>query len=126
MNCKPIAEFTDEELQNEKNKMNEYKYWYENEGRRYYKMLDKVSLDPDLPENEMLEFMYLRACYNLNVKPLGIFEGNAAVCYEVMKDGGDILEMYRKGCDPIYAALLSNPDIDKDVLQKTIDQHIPF
>jgi hypothetical protein len=108
-------------------KLSEYGAWYEREGKAYYAMLDSLPLEPPgLAENEMLEFMYLRACYNLGREPFGFFEGNAKICADVMAEGGSIVEMYHRGCRPLYAALLSNSFLDTDVLQKTIGQHIPF
>jgi hypothetical protein len=122
-----MSELTDEELKTEREKLPEYETWYKCEGKAYYSMLDTLPLEPPgLAENEMLEFLYLRACYNLGQKPCGCFEGNAKICADVMSGGGDIMRMYHDGCSALYAALLSNPLLDADILQKTIDRHIPF
>jgi hypothetical protein len=85
-----------------------------------------VDVPEYLDENERMHFMYLRACYILKEKPVGYFEGDAKICAEVIESGGDIIQMYHEGCDPLYAALLSNPYIDEVILRKTIERHIPF
>jgi hypothetical protein len=124
---KPMAELTYEELKKEREKLPGYEVWYKREGKAYYLMLDTLPLEPPgLDENEMLEFLYLRACYNLGQKPCGCFEGSAKICADVMNEGGDIIRMHHAGCGALYAALLSNPLLDADILQKTIDWHIPF
>jgi hypothetical protein len=83
---------------------------------------------PDgLDEDGLADFMYLQACYNLRARPGGYFEnGDAKICAEVMGRGGDIVEMFRSGADPLYAALLSNPDIDEETMRKVIKEHAPF
>jgi hypothetical protein len=127
---KPISELTLEELFTEKAKLPEYRKQYEQEER---KPLDKVVFEPDLPENEMLNFKYLQAIYTLNaffychIKPAAYFTtDNEHICAEVIERGGDILDMRKAGADALYCALLSDSSTDKDILQKTVDQHIPF
>jgi hypothetical protein len=130
---KPISELTNEELQAEKAKLSEYRKWYDSEGKRYYELLDSVSFEPDIPENEMLNFKYLQAIYSLNtffgyhIKPAAYFEtDNEKICAEVIEQGGNILEMHKKGADCLYCALLSDPITDKEIFLKTVERHIPF
>lgn len=130
---KPISELTPEELCAEKAKLPEYRKWHEQEGRQYFKSLDKVVFEPNLPENEMLNFKYLQAIYTLNtffgchIKPAAYFKtDNEYICSEVIEKGGNILDMYKAGADALYCALLSDSFTDKDILLKTVDQHIPF
>jgi hypothetical protein len=130
---KTISELTNEKLQAEKAKLSEYRKWYDSEGKRYYKLLDSVSFEPDISENEMLNFKYLQAIYSLNaffgyhVKPAACFEtDNEKICSEVIERGGDILEMYHAGADALYCVLLSDPLTDKEIFLKTVERHIPF
>jgi hypothetical protein len=89
---------------------------------------------PDgLSIHEMLNFKYLQAVYSLNtffgyhLKPEAYFEtGNETICAQVIKKGGNIVDMYRAGADALYCALLSDPFTDKDLLLKTVNIHIPF
>jgi hypothetical protein len=130
---KPISKLTREELCNEKAELSEYHKWYESEGRQYFQALDKVSFEPNLSENEMLNFKYLQALYSLNtffgyhIKPSACFEtDNEKICSEIIERGGSILDMFKKGADALYCALLSDTNTDKEILLKTVERHIPF
>ncbi|MDR1903917.1 MAG: hypothetical protein LBQ88_16740 [Treponema sp.] len=130
---KPISELSQKELEGERVKLEKYRKWYETEGCRYFASLDKVSLDPVLGVNEMLNFKYLQAVYSLNtffgchLEPEAYFEtGNEIVCAQVIEKEGDIVDMYRAGADAWYCALLSDPFTDKNLLLKTVEVHIPF
>jgi hypothetical protein len=130
---KPISKLTREELCNEKAKLPEYHKWYESEGRQYFQALDKVSFEPDLSENEMLNFKYLQAIYTLNtffgyhIKPAAYFQtDNEKICSEIIERGGSILDMFKNGADALYCALLSDTTTDKEILLKTVERHIPF
>jgi hypothetical protein len=130
---KPISQLTSEELQGEKAKLPEYHKWYDSVGKWYYELLDNVSLEPDISENEMLNFKYLQAIYSLNtffgyhIKPSAYFEtDNEKICAEVIEQGGNILEMHKKGADCLYCALLSDPITDKEIFLKTVERHISF
>jgi hypothetical protein len=130
---KPISCLTLEELSGEKAKLPEYRTWYEAEGKRYFKSLGNVFFEPELPENELLNFKYLQAVYSLNrfyggdMSPSAYLETkNEKICAEVIKAGGTIVDMYKAGADAVYCALLSDPVTDKDILLKTVDMHIPF
>ncbi|MDR1902795.1 MAG: hypothetical protein LBQ88_11005 [Treponema sp.] len=89
---------------------------------------------PDgLSVREMLNFKYLQAVYSLNtffgchLEPEGYFEtGNEIICAQVIKKGGDIVDMYKAGADALYCALLSDPFTDRDLFIKTVNIHIPF
>jgi hypothetical protein len=81
----------------------------------------------NLTENELLDFIYLRACMYLNVKPFGHFEGSAKICAEIMTAGGNIVDMYRAGAGAEYASLLSTSlNLDKEIQKKIVEEHIPF
>jgi hypothetical protein len=130
---KPISELTREELQEEKAKLPEYRKWYGSEEKRCHELLDSFSFEPDISENEMLNFKYLQAVYSLNtffgyqIKPEADFEtDNEKICAEVIERVGNILEMFKNGADCLYCALLSDPDTDKEILLKTVERHIPF
>jgi hypothetical protein len=130
---KPMSELTSEELRNERAKLPEYRKWYESEGKQYFQALDKISFEPDLSENEMLNFKYLQAIYTLNtffgyhIKPLAYFEtDNEKICSEIIEQGGSILDMFRNGADALYCALLSDANTEKEILLKTVERHIPF
>lgn len=130
---KPMSELTSEELRNERAKLPEYRKWYESEGKQYFQALDKISFEPDLSENEMLNFKYLQAIYTLNtffgyhIKPLAYFEtDNEKICSEIIERGGSILDMFRNGADALYCALLSDANTEKEILLKTVERHIPF
>jgi hypothetical protein len=131
---KPISELTIEELMDEKAKIPAYRKWYEEEGRRYFKSLDRVSLEPGLSENEMLNFKYLQAVYSLNtfysyhIKPCdnNLETENEKICSAIIGWGGTILDMHKAGADALYCALLSDPCTDKAILVKTVDHYIPF
>jgi hypothetical protein len=94
---KPISELTIEELLDEKAKIPAYRKWYAEEGRRYFESLDRVSLEPELSENEMLNFKYLQAVYSLNtfyghhIKPCdNNFETeNEKICSAIIGWGGN-------------------------------------
>ena len=86
----------------------------------------KDEIPKNLTENELRDFYYIRACIFLNEKPEGYFEGDAIICAEILRKGGSIIDMYRSGVDLMYAACLSNGDLDKDVQQEIINSHIPF
>jgi hypothetical protein len=122
--AKLMSEYTGAELQEESNRnaMESGNTYADYEVR-------KVPV-PDMPdglnEDAVLHFLYLRACYSLQVKPSGCFEDDAAICAAVIAEGGTPVDMYHRGCDPLYAALLSNPQGESEVLRKIIDQHIPF
>jgi hypothetical protein len=129
---KPMAELTREEFYGEKAKLLTYhNEWPER--KQYLKLLDEVSLEPDLPENEMLNFKYLQAIYMLNtffdchIKPAAYFETrDEKICAEIIEQGGTIPDMYRAGADALYCALLSDSRMDKEIMLKTVDRHIPF
>jgi hypothetical protein len=130
---KPISYLSQKELEGERAKLEKYRKWYEAEWRRYFASLDKVALDPVLDVNEMLYFKYLQAVYSLNtffgchLEPEAYFEtGNEIICAQVIKKGGDIVDMYKAGAEALYCALLSDPLTDKNLLLKTVEVHIPF
>lgn len=77
-------------------------------------------------EKEYLHFMYLRACYLLNERPVGDFEGDAKICANIMAEGGDLIAMYRAGANAVYVSCLSTHDFDIDIQRKIIEMHIPF
>jgi hypothetical protein len=88
--------------------------------------LKRYEFPEGLDENGMLDFIYLRSCYSLNVKPMGNFEGNALICAEVMQRGGNIIDMYKAGADAVYAACLSGCYSDEELDREIIGAHIPF
>jgi hypothetical protein len=128
-----ISELTIKELLDIKANLPAYRKWYAEEGRWYFMSLDRVSSEPQLSENEMLNFLYLKAAYSLNtfhgchIKPEGYFEtGTEKICAAIIGWGGTIVDMRKAGADALYCALLSDPHTDKATLLKTVDQHIPF
>ena len=91
------------------------------------KMLLKEYETPDnLSEKELEDFLYLRACLYMGVKPIGDFEGDAKICADVMQQGGDIVAMHRAGACFIYCACLSQHGLDEEVQKDIIDAHVPF
>jgi hypothetical protein len=130
---KPVSKLSCEELSGEKAKLSEYREWHEKEGKQYFDSLGKIVFEPELPEDEMLNFKYLQAVYSLNafsgcrIRPAGYFEtSNEKICAGVIERGGDILAMYHAGADAVYCALLSDPLTDKEIFLKTVERHIPF
>jgi hypothetical protein len=94
---------------------------------------ETIELPEDLDEAGILNFQYLQAVYSLNtfygyhIKPEGYFETkNEEICAEVIKQGGNIVDMYKSGADALYCALLSDPCTDEALFNKTLNQHIPF
>jgi hypothetical protein len=131
---KPISGLTIEELLDEKAMIPAYRKWHAEEGRRYFESLDRVSLEPELSENEMLNFKYLQAVYSLNtfygrhIKPCdNNFETeNERICSAIIGWGGTILDMHRAGADALYCALLSDSYTDKAIMVKAVGWYIPF
>jgi hypothetical protein len=130
---KPMPELTKEELLDEKTKIPAYRKWFAEKGRRYFESLGRVSLEPKLSENEMLNFKYLQAAYSLNafydchIKPEGYFETEREkICSAIIEWGGTIVDMHQAGVDALYCACLSDPYTDKEILAKTVYWHIPF
>jgi hypothetical protein len=39
---------------------------------------------------------------------------------------GTIPDMYKAGSDALYCALLSDSRMEKEIMLKTVDRHIPF
>jgi hypothetical protein len=93
-----------------------------------------IKIPEDLTEAEVLNFMYLQAVYSLNqfygrrINPSAAhFETNdEKICAEIIRTGGNIVDMHKAGADALYCALLSDPLTDKDILLKTVDCYIPF
>jgi hypothetical protein len=92
-----------------------------------------VKIPDHLTEGEILRFGYLRAVYSLNtfhgyrIRPYEGFEAdNERICAEVIGRGGNIVDMFESGADPVYCALLSDPVTDKCLLLKTVERYIPF
>jgi hypothetical protein len=86
-----------------------------------------------LSQAETLRFKYLQAVYSLNtfygqhINPYGNLETeNERICGEVIERGGDIVEMFKSGVDPVYCALLSDPLTDMSLLLKAVEYYIPF
>ena len=96
------------------------------EDKETREFLKKHEYPEGLTENEMLDFIYLRACLFLRKKPIGDFEGNAEICARVLQRGGSIVDMYEAGADIIYASCLSHYDLDADIQREIIEAHIPF
>ncbi|GHU43842.1 hypothetical protein FACS1894190_14710 [Spirochaetia bacterium] len=67
-------------------------------------------------------FMYLRACIALQKLPEGIFTGNAGISADVIRQGGNILDMYHAGCDCLYAAHLTD-DLEKADAERVIKSY---
>jgi hypothetical protein len=88
--------------------------------------LKKYELPELSGEKELLDFLYLRACFLLKEQPMGDFEGNAKICAETMAQGGDLAAMYRAGTSAVYASCLSTHNFDVDIQRKIIEAHIPF
>jgi len=90
-------------------------------------MLLKEHETPDnLSIKELEDFLYLRACLYMDVKPTGNFEGNARICAEVMQQSKSIVDMHRTGANSIYCACLSQHGLDEDVQRDIINAHIQF
>ena len=87
---------------------------------------DRTEYPENLCEDELRNFIYLRSCVFLGVKPVGAYEGNAGICAEVLRNGGGILDMYDAGMDILYAACLSSHRLEADLQREIIDGHIPF
>jgi len=96
------------------------------EKKRVNKLLKQYETPDGLNEKEFEQFYYLRACLCLGIKPTGDFEGDAAICADVMRNGGDILEMHRSGANAVYCSCLSSHGLDAEVQKEIIDQHVPF
>jgi hypothetical protein len=92
-----------------------------------------IEIPEGLTEAEVLNFRYLQAVYSLNqfygcrINPTASLETkNEQICMEIIKAGGNIVDMFNAGADAVYCALLSDPLTDKTLLLKTIDLYIPF
>jgi len=96
------------------------------EDRILKKTLAAYEYPENLSENEMLDFLYLRACVWLNEKPVGDFEGSARICADVLQRGGNIADMRKAGASAAYAACLSHHALDTEIQREIIDAHIPF
>ena len=62
----------------------------------------------------------------MGVKPIGEYEGNAKICAEVLRKGGNILNMHDAGIDALYAVCLSNGNLEIEVQKEIVSEHIPF
>jgi hypothetical protein len=94
---------------------------------------ETLELPEGLDEAGILNFRYLQAVYSLNmfygyrIKPEGYFETkDEKLCAEIIKQGENIVDMYKSGADALYCALLSDPCTSEALFIKTLDQHIPF
>jgi hypothetical protein len=96
------------------------------ERKRIKASLEYNGIPDNLTEKDLLDFLYLRACMYLKKKPIGDFEGDAKICAGILQQGGNIVDMYDAGADPVYVACLSTDKRDFALFQKIIDQHIPF
>lgn len=96
------------------------------EDKKNKERLKAYELPSNLSIEETIDFYYLRACMYLDVGPKGDFEGIAKICAEVMQRGGDIVEVYKAGVSPVYAACLSAHGLDIELQKEIIDARIPF
>jgi len=98
--------------------------------KKEYEMVEKALKEYEYPENlnedNMLHFMYLRACYFLHVKPMGDFYGNAQICADVLCAGGGLIDMCKEGASVVYVSCLSHYNLNAEIQREIIDSHIPF
>jgi len=96
------------------------------EEKRLKGFFDRNEYPGNLDEDELRNFIYLRACVFLGVKPAGVYEGDAKICAGVLRKGGNILDMYDSGLDIMYAACLSSHRLEAGLQKEIVDGHIPF